>query len=102
MSLHGHMSRNPDFHFMHFQVLLLSARNALLSRLVLRGGASPEAQSRFCQLAFGRFSSPAAVSEVGGMGMVLRGWGALISLRANSVMKPRNFNETHLCQAGCF
>ncbi|GLC43094.1 hypothetical protein PLESTB_000863800 [Pleodorina starrii] len=37
------------------QVLLLSARNALLARLVLGGRASPEALKRFQRLAFGAF-----------------------------------------------
>ncbi|EFJ51098.1 hypothetical protein VOLCADRAFT_103740 [Volvox carteri f. nagariensis] len=37
------------------QVLLLSARNALMARLVLSGRASPEAAKRFHRLAFGAF-----------------------------------------------
>ncbi len=37
------------------QVLLLSARNALLSRLVLSGRASPDALKKFSRLAFGAF-----------------------------------------------
>lgn len=37
------------------QVLLLSARNALLSRLVLGGRASPDALKKFSRLAFGAF-----------------------------------------------
>jgi hypothetical protein len=40
------------------QVLLLSARNALLARLVLSGAADPDARARFAQLAFGRFCKP--------------------------------------------
>ncbi len=46
------------------QVLLLSARNALLSRLVLRGQASQEVKARFVQLAFGRFANPKTIPQV--------------------------------------
>lgn len=65
------------------QVLLLSARNALLSRRVLVGGwpkagetasaeargdphaaAMAETRTRFAQLAFGRFATPSAISPV--------------------------------------
>ncbi len=46
------------------QALLTSARNALLSRLVLRGKAGQEATQRFVQLAFGRFANPAMVPQV--------------------------------------
>jgi hypothetical protein len=46
------------------QVLLLSARNALLSRLVLRREADGEARTRFTHLAFGRFVNPAKLSQV--------------------------------------
>ena len=35
------------------QVLLLSAQDAMLSRLVLRGAAGPEERARFGKLAFG-------------------------------------------------
>lgn len=35
------------------QVLLLSARNALLARQVLAGRSGPDATKRFCRLAFG-------------------------------------------------
>jgi hypothetical protein len=45
------------------QIVLISARNALLSRLILSGRASPEARARFATLAFGRFADPALLSE---------------------------------------
>lgn len=43
--------------------MLISARNALLSRLVLSGRASPEARARFAALAFGRFADPGSLTE---------------------------------------
>ncbi|KAL6753659.1 hypothetical protein V8C86DRAFT_3139812 [Haematococcus lacustris] len=45
------------------QVVLVSARNALLSRRVLRGNASPEVRAKFVTLAFGRFTNPALITE---------------------------------------
>jgi hypothetical protein len=45
------------------QIVLISARNALLSRLILSGRASPEARARFSTLAFGRFADPSLLSE---------------------------------------
>jgi len=58
-------------------VLLLSSRNALLSRRVLKDGwpaseiaagegasAAAETRARFAQLAFGRFASPSHISPV--------------------------------------
>ena len=78
------------------QVLLISARNALLSRLMLRGGAAPETRARFCQLAFGRFANPATVTQVRGLlvdwadwadwSSQTQGWDALVLKTAQQVM----------------
>jgi len=51
------------FQLMPHQVVLVSARNGLLSRLVLSGKAGPEARRRFAQLAFGRFADPDAMPQ---------------------------------------
>eukprot|EP00775_Hariotina_reticulata_P005529 gene5529-5763_t len=47
----------PDFKLHPDQVLLLSARNALLARLVLAGRADAGNTQRFCRIAFGNFST---------------------------------------------
>ena len=72
----GVCARCQDLSLTAAQVLLLSSRNALLSRRVLLGGwpcgSSPgldaavslETCSRFAQLAFGRFAAPAAITPV--------------------------------------
>ncbi|GFH20932.1 uncharacterized protein HaLaN_18140, partial [Haematococcus lacustris] len=44
-------------------VVLVSARNALLSRCILRGNASPEARAQFLALAFGAFANQALITE---------------------------------------
>lgn len=50
-------------HSLHLlQVLLLSARDGLLSRLVLSGAADAAATARFSRLAFGAFATRAAAS----------------------------------------
>lgn len=59
------------FELQPHQVVLVSARNALLARLVMGGQASPEVVARFARLAFGRFADPATLSQVcvrGGVG----------------------------------
>ncbi|GIL46881.1 hypothetical protein Vafri_3748 [Volvox africanus] len=47
----------PPFRLNPEQVLLLSSRNALMSRLVLSGRASPDVVKRFQRLAFGAFGA---------------------------------------------
>jgi hypothetical protein len=42
--------------FLSLQVLLLSARDALLSRLVLSGRTDPANTQRFCRVAFGAYN----------------------------------------------
>lgn len=56
------------------QVLLLSARNALLSRLVLGGRASPDALKKFSRLAFGAFGL-GAMGRAGPSQEQVGGWG---------------------------
>ncbi|GLI58627.1 hypothetical protein VaNZ11_000362 [Volvox africanus] len=49
------LGTQPPFRLNPEQVLLLSSRNALMSRLVLSGRASPDVVKRFQRLAFGAF-----------------------------------------------
>ncbi|KXZ53106.1 hypothetical protein GPECTOR_8g96 [Gonium pectorale] len=58
----------PPFRPHPDQVLLLSARNALLARLVLSGRASPDALRRFSRLAFGAFGGGAIMGGGPGRG----------------------------------
>jgi hypothetical protein len=69
------------------QVLLVSARDALLSRLVLAGGAPPEEERRFMRIAFGsratgRPPGAAAVRQAAGEMLEVQapGWGGGVPL----------------------
>ena len=62
------------------QVLLLSARNALLSRLMLAGCAGPDATRRFMRLAFG-FKRDSVRPEEVGFGFRFRGLRGYIRLQ---------------------
>lgn len=53
----------PPLSLCWLQVLLLSARNALLSRLVLAGRADPANSQRFARVAFGSFNPRTAGSR---------------------------------------